>query len=140
MNALDLSRRQFLQRTGMVAGLAGASLLSQASASADSDSSQTVRAKKAIALLRDPEDKLATAPAVRWAVSQLSDALATHGFSVSLRQQMSEVTAEELCVVIGSTAAALPREILGKANSKVPSASDALVLLAGLANQRPDVL
>src|SRR5437868_4198810 len=124
MDTPDISRRQFLRRTGAAAGLAGAGLLSDSPLRADEQ-------KKRIALFRDPEDRLSAAAPVPWAVRQLSEALAKRGFSVSLRQRLAEVADDETCLLAGGATAALPRDLLAKAGIKAPSGSEALVLLAG---------
>ena len=84
MNALGLNRRTFLKQGGLaVAGLAaGSHLLAAGSGDAPS-----------VAVVVDPDDAVAAAPSVRWAVDELQEALRGRGATVtvvSLPEQIPE--------------------------------------------------
>src|SRR5689334_9876027 len=123
MNPQEITRRRFLVRTGLAAGLLADARLAVGGGG------------KGVAIVHDPDDAVAAAPPAQWAIGRLREALAAR-----VCRRLDEVTPEETCVLAGGGTAPLPREVLERSGTALPDHPEALALLAGQANKRPVLL
>ena len=99
MNSPRSNRRQFLK---------SAALAATASAAA---------APRPVAIVLDPADPVAAAPAARWAAGELSSALAGSGIQSRIVDRVAQATAADLCIVAS-----------GNQLGRAPSVPEALAL------------
>src|SRR5438105_247157 len=109
MTSHDINRRIFLKR----AAWAGATLTTAGTARADG--------ARGVGLVHDPGDAVAASAPGQWAVGRLRDALAARGVPVRLCRQMSDVAADQVCVVAGGSATQRSRDILARAKAAAPT-------------------
>jgi hypothetical protein len=117
-----MNRREFLIRTGTAtAGCMAGSLLAgclHPSTAAGSDS------HRAVAIVRDPADPIASAKPAQWAVTQLQEALAGRGFAVRLCSRPDETDPAGFCIIAAGGSSALARD----AGVAPPAADEALTI------------
>src|SRR5690242_20178856 len=97
-----MKRREFLERSGRV-GSAMAGLLAggatAASAGRSGKGGSVVRSVRGVSILRLPDDPVAAAAPVTWAVGQLQAALAARGVPARLCERLQQVPAGDVCLL-----------------------------------------
>ncbi len=86
---------------------------------------------RAFRILRDPADRVAAEPPVRWAIDRLRAALEDKGVSVSLLERSDPDEADLSSMLVAGSGAASAREILARADISVPKRDEALGLVPG---------
>ena len=81
-----MNRRTFLKSTGAVAGVSAAHSLTAAS--------------QGISIVRDPDDPVASAPPVSWAVGELRTALDKQGTIARIYPRIDAAPAGDRCIVV----------------------------------------
>jgi len=114
-NFAVLNRRGFLKRAGLAAALTNA-------ASAQ---------PKAVSIVAEPEDAIASSAPARWAVKNLQESLMARGITVNLRQRIAEAGAGEICIVAAGSASAVAQGILKSAGVAMAPVPEALALAPG---------
>ncbi len=94
----------------------------------------------AAAIVIDPADRAASAPAVAWAVEQLQAALSHHAVALHQYRTLAEVPAAALCIVAATTGSAVARQALREARRDLPSAAESLALLTASLDGRQALL
>jgi hypothetical protein len=124
-----LSRRRFLQVSALAvgAGLHGAALPVEA-------------AGGRVVIVASPEDPVATAPPVRWAVGELRRALEARGLSVGEANEAGRVAAADLRIVVSRLGTARADSELRRAGLSSTRAAEALALLPVAEPGGPSVL
>ena len=102
MNSFGFNRRQFLQTSAMGAAV---------------QTSMPAAATRPIAIVLDPTDSVASAPASRWAAGELAGALAVRGAQVRLVNRVAQAADGDLCIVAS-----------GNQLGRAPSVPEALAL------------
>ena len=97
-----VSRREFLQLSALAASASG--LLGSSSARAESGAT--------VALVVAPDDRLAAAPCVGWAIRELRQTLESRGARVSLVGTENDARAADLMVIVSGSAAPIAAAIL----------------------------
>ena len=108
MTPHEINRRVFLQRTGLVAGLASVGMVSEVPFAAGMTQGSGA---KTVALLRDPDDKILAADPARWAFNLLLSTLNGKGVH-SVGVENAQVS-----ILAGGSAARMSRELLDRAIS-----------------------
>ncbi|MGH9400866.1 MAG: hypothetical protein ACRD2P_02025, partial [Terriglobia bacterium] len=121
----SIGRREFLKKTAMLAG--GASIVSSASAAATS---------RAVSIVTDPEDSLASQPTVHWAVGELKQSLASRDVQVRSYERIEQANAGDLCIVVAGAQSAQARGLLKRARVSTPAARESLAIVPGKADGR----
>src|SRR4051812_42822003 len=81
-----------------------------------------------VAIIRDPHDANAFAPAVKWAIQELGTALEKHNFKVRQVNSLAQLTARDLGIfATGYTSLRMP--ILGKDSVETLKSSEAFALV-----------
>ncbi len=92
-NSRGVNRRDFLKQAGLVAGGLLAGCAPQSSTRKDSKASESV------AIVYDPADAIAAAPASQWAMEQLRQAIEFRHIPVRICPKMDQVAAGARCIV-----------------------------------------
>ena len=125
-----MNRREFLVQAG--AGTAGCLTAGLLAGCLNSSTAPAPGSGRAVAIVVDPADPVASAPPAQWAVTQLREALAGRGFAVRLCSRLEETAPAELCVVAAGGSSALPRA----AGIASPDGREALVLAPATLGER----
>jgi hypothetical protein len=112
-----LSRRDFLQLTALSIGAVGTAPFASAQSSG-----------KSIAIVGDPADPVASSDPVRWAIQELSEALAHHGIHVRQFASLEESPREDVCIAASGRNAPLATSLLKQASVSIPNAPESLAL------------
>lgn len=91
----------------------------------------------ALTIVMDPADRIARARTVRWAVDELSEALAKRGVAVEIVPRLSDAPAASLCVAVTGGGRPLVQEIFDSVQQRFPEVPEALALVPGKAGNRP---
>ena len=145
VESTDLNRREFLKQTGRaVSGLAVGAIAggSAAAQSMGLAPAQPVAAKpeKAVRILIDPSDRIASAPPARWAIQQLEASLLARGLSVRSQSSSESLPTGEIALMIAGANAPAAREVLDAAKMTIPGTLEALGLVPGKLQRRPLLL
>src|SRR5438876_9452510 len=109
-NFAVLNRRGFLKRSGLAAALtAGA-----------------VGQPKAVSIVAEPEDAIASSAPARWAIKTLQESLEARGFAVTRRQRITEASSSEICVLTAGAASTVAQGILTSAGVAVAAGPEGL--------------
>src|SRR6185295_5333508 len=111
----EQSRRGFLQRIGVAAAIA----------------SGAAAQPKAVSIVAEPEDAIASSAPARWAIKTLQESLEARGFTVTKRQRIAEAGAGEICILAGGAASSAAQGILKSAGVAVAAVPEALALAQG---------
>ena len=112
-----LNRREFLRRSAMAAGSYGLA-------------SKIVSGQQSgIAIVVDPEDVVANAAAVQWAVSELEKSLAESGITARRVAKVESSSSGDLCILASGADQQDARKLLQAANISLPNNPEALGLL-----------
>ncbi len=84
-----------------------------------------------MALVWDPEDAVASAPAAQWAIGQVSQALQSRGVAVQICARLDQAQPGQRCIVASGADSAIAREAMAAAQITTPSTAEALVLMEG---------
>ncbi|HEV2348545.1 MAG TPA: hypothetical protein VG028_01740 [Terriglobia bacterium] len=84
-----------------------------------------------VAILSDPEDRIASAPPARWAAAELEEALSRRGVAVNHFSRFERNAMFDLWIVVSGTNRALARQLLHKAGVVIPQHDESLALVAG---------
>lgn len=95
---------------------------------------------KGVSIVRPPADALAGQGPVRWAVSQLQEALSAGGVPVRLCDRTEDAGPGDLCVLVAGRESAAAREVLGAAGVSIPDVPEAVGLVPGRGGGRPALL
>jgi hypothetical protein len=118
------TRRGFLKKTATTAvAVAGANLL-QSSVIAQPRSTE-------ITIVPDSADALVQQPPVRWAIDQLRDALKAKGVAAQVVERLAQTPPNSECIVVGSFASSLARQVIDAAGASVPDSPETLGLVRG---------
>ena len=134
MKSKPVSRREFLETTGTAAAAVatGTAVLPKSAFAADESGNKIqVRAAgsgKNVALVCDPADTVAAAPAPQWALGQLRDALASRGVAVQTYKQISETKPGEFCIVATSPKSKWFQKIVDRAGMTIPTTPETVAL------------
>ena len=103
-----MNRREFLAHTGAVTAgcLAGGLLPGRLRAGPSPDPA----VRRGVAIVRDPADAIAGAPAAQWAATGLQEALTGRGFAVRRCARLEEALAGDLCIVTTGGNSAIARD------------------------------
>ena len=131
---MRLNRREFLIKTGAATavGMVGGTYAARAASAA------TAASGRGIALIRDPADAVAAAPAARWALEELRAALVARGFDVRLVGAPDEARPGDFCVVASGPAAATA--LARSFNASLPDTTEALAIAPGMIGARSALL
>jgi hypothetical protein len=130
MTISSVSRRDFLRLSAGTLGALGA-VAPPAAQAAD---------KGRVALVIDPADRGAAAPAVGWAVDQLEAALAGHAVALQRFRTVQEVPATARCLVAATGDSPLATQVLREAGIAPPRAAESLAVAAAALSGRPGLL
>ena len=125
-----MNRREFLVHTG---ALTAASLLPgrlRASAPA------TSAVRRGVAIIRDPSDPIAAAPAAQWAATELQQALTGRGYAVRRCARLDEAVAGDLCIVTTGGTSAVARD----AGAVPPDGPEALAVAPAVLGGRESLV
>ena len=117
--ASGLNRREFLRRSALAAGSYG--LASKIVNGQQSD----------VAIVVDPEDAVANAAAVQWAVSELEKSFAESGITARRVTKVESSGSGDICILASGAGQQDARKLLQTANISLPNNSEALALLRG---------
>ncbi len=93
-----------------------------------------------LSIVVDPQDPIAAAPASRWALSQLQEALQAKGLATRIVASVKEAPAGAYCILISGGAGKEAGGILKTHNAAAPVKPESLVLVKGRAENRPVLL
>lgn len=124
-----INRRRFLAGTGSAAGIG---MLHAAL--------PVAAAPRGVSLIVDPQDSVASGPAATWAVEELRTALAARQVAAQVRPAPADAPAGDLTILIAGIEAPAARDMLRRANVRVPNSPEALVLLPATSGVRPLLL
>jgi hypothetical protein len=132
-----LGRRQFLRKVGALAGVAAArpGLLSALGATASAAS-----LAEGLALVRDPNDRVASSPAAQEAARRLREACASRGLGLRSCGSLAQLHDTELAVVAGSSRTRPARPILDVIGAGKLETPESLVLTPARLRGREVVL
>src|SRR5579872_3547702 len=130
----ELDRRQFLESTTLAAGGALLGIRQEPPAST---AVETVRKPIAVAILADPADPVASAPAAQWAIEQMSLALAARGAKVRRIDRLELAEGGEMVIVAAGAGSAMAHSVLERAGVSSPTGPEALALARGEVSGRP---
>jgi hypothetical protein len=99
---------------------------------------ETIAAAKgpSVSLIVDPDDPVATAVPVRWAVEQLQSALRAKGAAAEIVPQLDKAPAGNVCILVTGLGTVISREVRKSANANIADAPEALGLIPGKAGGR----
>jgi hypothetical protein len=113
-----ISRRDFLKRTSVAAGIGA--LVAPPSAAA---------VQPGVALVIDPLDPLATSAPVGWAAEELRQALAARQIAAETVSSLDQARAAATRIRIAGSASAAARDLLRRADTAVAAAAESLALV-----------
>ncbi|MGH9342317.1 MAG: hypothetical protein ACRD19_00920, partial [Terriglobia bacterium] len=120
-----IGRREFFKKTAILTG--GASLAGVAGAAVPS---------RAVSIITDPDDPVASQTPVRWAAGELRQSLAARGLLARLHSRISAAGDQDICIVAAGAETRTAREILRGARLAAPAAPESLALVAAEAGGR----
>ena len=123
----DVSRREFLQQSALVMG--GGALWQPRPGRA--------AAGATVAFVVSPDDRVAAAPSVRWAIGALRQALEGRGVSVTMAGAVDEAPAGSLPVILAGLEMPAAAAIADRAGVRPAREAEALAILPGELNGRP---
>jgi hypothetical protein len=121
-----MDRRSFLKQTGIVVGLAAVPTVKAATTG--------------IAIVVDPQDRIASAAAPSWAVRELQSAFSAQGITAKLYPSLGAAPASDTHIVVAGVAQPTARQILSATNTSVPNGAEGLVLAQGHVSGRSALL
>jgi hypothetical protein len=127
MKSQSITRRKFLSDTGVATGLAAAGVWAGSAYGAD-DQAGGNGGDKTVALVCDPDDRVAASSASQWALSQLHAALAARNLKVRRCHRISEARSAEYCIVAAGAQSSRMKELLQQAKVTLPDAPETLAL------------
>ncbi len=119
------NRRQFLAGTGVTLAVGTAT-----GAAAD----------RGVSIIVEPGDPIASSGPVRWAITELRDALTARQVAATVQDRVAQAASGELCIVAASSERPLAVEILRSAGAAIPAVPEALGLIPGKAGGKPVLL
>jgi hypothetical protein len=125
-----VSRREFLQFSALAVGSGGLWRSSSGNASAGAT----------VALVVAPDDRLAGAPHVAWAIRELGQTLESRGATVLQAATRGDARAADLVVIIAGSEMPVAAALLEQAGVKVPRAPESLAVVPGAQKGRPVLL
>jgi hypothetical protein len=112
-----MNRRRFLKQTGLVVGVTAAQGLRGATQSA--------------AIIVDPRDRIASAPAASWAVRTLEQALNDQGVSVKVYSRTDAAPVADKAIIVAGGENAAARQILRSAKVSLRPGPEGLCFASG---------
>src|SRR4051794_5152682 len=82
-----------------------------------------------VAIIRDPHDANAFAPAVKWAIQELGTALEKHNFKVRQVNSLAQLTARDFGILVAGKNSAFKMPILGKDSGQTLQSPEAFALV-----------
>jgi hypothetical protein len=130
MSTSSLSRRNFVQLTAFSIGAISIGFSSTAQLSAGMN----------VALLHDPNDPVASAQCVTWAIQEIGEALDRHGFKFRQVNSLEQLTPRDFCIIAAGKDAPLASPILRKAAVSLPNSPEGLALIPAMHERTPLLL
>jgi hypothetical protein len=127
--ATPRSRRNFLELAALSLGALG--LGSSAGAASGA---------RSIAIVTDPADPAASSDPVRWAIEELSHALAQHGIPLHRSSSLQQVPRSDFCIVAAGPTAPLASAVLEQVALSLPDSPESLVIAPAKSDNRPILL
>ncbi|HEY8749859.1 MAG TPA: hypothetical protein VIM11_17885 [Tepidisphaeraceae bacterium] len=129
-----MNRREFLQQAGLAARcVAGGAVVAGC---ADRPAGEGGELKdgvkfKSVAIVSDPADAVASAPAAQWAVRQLRNALAARNVPVGTAHRLEDVPEGSICLIVAGKSNAMAGKLAGAAGVTLPESADSLAVVPG---------
>lgn len=130
MKPSNISRRDFIQITALSLSALGSGSFARA---------QPGSSHK-LSIIASPEDPIASAKPVVWALRELGQSLSQHGISADYFSSIEQAPLSDLCIAVSGSASAFASHTLGKANVQVSNNSESLGLVAFRHNGTPALL
>lgn len=130
MEDARFSRRGFLQLSAL--SICGLGL--------DGSPSARATAGANVALVVSPDDRLAAAPQVQWAIRELRQALTQRGVTVRTVESIEKAPAADLRIIVAGAGARIAAAVLQKANVAVPRRPESLALVPSACEARTVLL
>src|SRR4051812_31728862 len=115
-----MNRREFLQQTGVAAGVLAAGGYAPSLARATDANGDGTRC----VIVRDPADRIASEAPVEWAISRLREALAARHVAVTPAARFEDVPADAHCVVVAGKSNAIAAKLGGAARVTLAESSE----------------
>ncbi len=93
-----------------------------------------------VALLRDPQDKLASSDPVSFALADLTQSHQKHGFKVRQIKSADQLSPRDFCILAAGKDSPLAAPFLTKSRVTLPNHPESLALLPATVNQSPLLL
>src|SRR5689334_3534599 len=116
-----LSRRQFLQTTGALAGAAATGVLSGC---LSPSKSPPLGAPQRLAIFIDPADSIPAAPQAQWAITRFREALSRRGIESQINDK-----APDTAITIAGISSLPAQQVLAKTSVKAPTSPESLIIL-----------
>jgi hypothetical protein len=84
---------------------------------------------RGVSIITDPEDPVAGALPVKWAVRELENALQAHGIVAKRYEKPGKARAGDVNIIVAGSGLALTIKLLKEANANIPSVPEALGLV-----------
>ena len=127
------TRREFIKQTVTVAALAATVHRLVLPVYGQNQSAR-------LTLLMDAGDPVVQQPPVSWAANQLREALKARGAAVVSADRIDQAPADSECLVVGSRASVIARQVLDSTGATLPAAPEALGLVRGKTGSRSVLL
>src|SRR5579864_8617090 len=121
-----MNRRSFLKKTGLAAGMSGVQRLAGAG--------------QGVSLVVDPQDKIASAAPVSWAIGTLQNALNAQKLTAKVYSRIEEAPAGDRRIIVAGSENDIARRILNAAKVSLPAGPEGLALVEGNTGGRPALL
>jgi hypothetical protein len=132
-----MNRRRFLKRSGVLIGGVAANAASLPGATLPAGE---LGGSAGVAILVDPSDAVATLGPVRWAINELSAALAASQILVQPIARPSDAPAKSTCLLVAGTEQPQARELLRRAGLEMSREPESLGLVPFQGDGRGTVL
>ena len=119
-----MQRRNFIRQTAVAAGLAAAGKIGAAT--------------EGVAIVVDPQDPIASAPAAAWAVKEFQKALTTQGIDAKIYPRIDQAPASGRHIVVAGLQNATAKQMMR--GTTAPTIAESLVLMNGNAGRRRALL
>jgi len=133
----ELNRREFIQLAGSFAVLTAGQQEPLANARLQQKEGTVSRA---ISLVADPADAVASAAPAQWAASELEQSLSAQGLVVHRCERLSQAGARDFCIVVAGSKLEVAAAILKQSRAVIVDSREALGLVPGRAQGREVLL
>lgn len=130
MKSSNISRRDFLQVTALSLGVLGSGPAAFAGLTGGND----------VMLVADPDDPIASAPQVAWALQELSKALTDKHIRVRPAPMLEQKPTSDLYIIAAGSSSALALPILRAADTVIAKNPESLGLVPSLHKEKPALL